>query len=268
MLQIFAWIIIIIAVLVILAIVAGKFPALALLDIENIPGEKEARFKDRIMRQKVERDLSVIIGVIGRIYLFISRHISVFVKSAQVNLKKIKLNYKSTARISGLEKEKILERLFIEYQEFFDKEEFNQAEEKLLEIINLDQKNLSAFFKLAELYDDQKKWTEAKQTYEYALKLARQARRHGDEIVIPIQEIYFSLALSARRSGNNTLALDSVREALEYEPNSPRYLDLILDLSIMEKDKELAQSYLEKLAAANPENQKLNDLQEKINNLE
>jgi len=268
MLQIIAWIIIIIAIFVIFAIVAGKFPALALLDIDNIPGEKEARFKEQIMRQKVERDLMVVTGVIGRIYLFISRHVSGLLKSAQTNLKKVKLNYKKVARIYGPEKDKLLERLFVDYQELFDKELWNQAEDKLLEIINFDQKNLLAFFKLAELYDEQKKWPEAKQTYGHALKLARQSARYNDDTTIPIQEIYFSLAESVRRSGDNKGALDNVREALEYEPNSPRYLDLILDLSIIEKDKELAQASLSKLAVVNPENQKLNDLQDRINELQ
>ena len=59
-------------------------------------------------------------------------------------------------------------------------------------------------------------------------------------------------------------AKQNIQEALDLEPNNPRYLDLILDLSIMKKDKESALYYLEKLAEVNPENNKLNELSERI----
>ena len=82
------------------------------------------------------------------------------------------------------------------------------------------------------------------------------------------QEIYFSLAWVEKEIGDIDAALENIREALELEGNSPRFLDLILDLSIMKKDKELASVYLEKLASVNPENNKISDWQEKINSLE
>jgi len=254
--------------IIILAIILKKFPALAILDINNMPGEKEAKFKDQIIKQKVERDLARVGGRVARIWLLISRKVSNFLESSQAQLKKIKLGYKTSAKIPHVEKQKMIKDLFIAYADFLKKEDYNEAEEKLVEIVSLDQKNITAFFKLGALYDEQKKWSEARQTYEYALKLARQYK--DDETImadLTIQEIYFSLAWVERESDDLDAALENIREALELEPNSPRYLDLILDLSIMKKDKELAIESLEKLAAVNPENNKLSDWQEKIENL-
>ncbi len=269
MLSIISWFLIIIALAVVLTIIIRKFPALALLDVSNIPGEKEARFKDRIIRQKVERDISRFSGAVARIYLSLSRYFAKFLQTAQEKLKKIKLSYKSAAQISHGEKERLIARLFVDYEELVDKDNLEAAEDKLLEIISLDQKNLAAFFELAAVYAESRKWPEAKQTYEYALKLARQNKNQAaKDLVIAIQEIYFSLAEVCKEVGDLEMALDNIREALEYEPNSPRYLDLILDLSIMKKDKELALVSLAKLAESNPENQKLSDWQEKINELE
>ncbi len=254
--------------IIILAIILKKFPALAILDINNMPGEKEAKFKDQIIKQKVERDLARLSGKAGRVWLFISRRISEFLKSSQEELKKIKLNYKSTAKISFVEKQKMIKDLFLAYADLLKKEKLNEAEEKLVEIISLDQKNLNAFFKLGALYDEQKKWSEARQTYEYALKLARQFK--DDEMImedLTLQEIYFSLSWVEREAGDLEAALENIREALELEANSPRYLDLILDLSIIKKDKELALTSLEKLAAVNPGNQKLGEWKDKIDSL-
>ncbi|MEI6529179.1 MAG: tetratricopeptide repeat protein [Candidatus Falkowbacteria bacterium] len=254
--------------IIILAIILKKFPALAILDINNMPGEKEAKFKDQIIKQKVERDLALVSGRVARVWLFLSRKVSDFLQSSQTQLKKIKLGYKTAAKIPHVEKQKIIKDLFVAYADLLKKEDYNEAEEKLVEIVSLDQKNIGAFFKLGALYDEQKKWSEARQTYQYALKLARQYQ--DDETImaeLTIQEIYFSLAWVERESDDLDAALENIREALELEPNSPRFLDLILDLSIIKKDKDLAIEYLEKLATVNPENNKLSDWKEKIENL-
>ena len=167
-----------------------------------------------------------------------------------------------------LEKQKQIRKLWAEAEEALKKEDEVKGEEKLVEIISLDQKNLNAFFKLASLYDSQKKWPEARQTYEYALKLARQ-HKDREEISgdISAQEVYFSLAKVEKEAADLSEALENIREALEIEPNNPRYLDLILDLSIIRKDKNLAQECLAKLAAVNPENQKLEEWEEKVGSL-
>ena len=254
--------------IIILAIVLKKFPTLAILDANNMPGEKEAEFKDQIIKQKIKRDFARWGGLVARIFLFASRNISNFLKSSHKQLKKVKLNYKSIAKISFAEKQKIIKKLFVAYNDFLKKESLNEAEEALLEIVSFDQKNILAFFKLGDLYDKQKKWSEARQTYEYVLKLARQ--KEDNENINPelsLQEIYFSLAWTEKEAGDLDEALENIREALDLEQNSPRYLDLILDLSIMKKDKELALASLEKLAKVNPENNKLLDWQEEINNL-
>ncbi len=257
-----------ICLLIILAIILKKFPALAILDINNMPGEKEAKFKDQIIKQKVERDLARVGGRVARVWLFVSKRVSGFLQSSQSQLKKIKNSYKSAIKISQVEKQKRIKDLFVAYTDSLKKESYNEAEEKLVEIISLDQKNISAFFKLGSLYDEQKKWSEARQTYQYALKLAKQFSGDIDLMAeLTIQEIFFSLAWVEREAGDLEAALENIREALELEQNSPRFLDLILDLSIMKKDKESALLYLEKLALVNPENNKLSDFQEKVENL-
>lgn len=255
------------AIAVILVIIIKKFPALAILDAANIPGEKEAKFKERIIKARVERDLARWSGWLGRAWLFLSKRLSASFKLQQENLKKIKTGYRMNIKMPWLEKQKRIKELMIEADELLKKEDEKGAEEKLLEVIGLDSKNLGAFFQLGELYVNQKKWSEASQTFSYALRLARQ--RHGADGVgeITLQRIYFAQAEVEKEAGNLDAALENVREALELEPNSPRYLDLILYLSIMRKDKALAQESWAKLAEVNPENQKLEKWQEKIDSL-
>lgn len=268
MLTIISLILIFICLIVIVAIVVKKVPSLAILDVNSMPGKKEAQFKNMIIKARVERDVARWSGFFGRIFLLFNSSISKALKSAQNNLKKTKLSYKIETKIPWPEKQKTMKELLISAEELVKKEEFNEAEEKLVEVISLDQKNLGAFFKLGRIYEELKKYPEARQTYEYALKLAKQ-HKDDDDIMgdFSLQEIYFSLAWLEKEAGNFDAAFDNVLEALEFEPNSPRYLDLILDLSIIRKDKESALRYFEKLANSNPENQKLTEIKEEIEQL-
>ena len=253
------------AVIVILVIFVKKFPALAILDAANIPGEKEAKFKEQIIKARVERDMARWSGFFGSIWLFLSKRLRSSLKSRQESLKKIKTNYQMNIKMPWLEKQKKIKELLAAAEDFLKKEDAKAAEAKLLEVIGLDQKNLGAFFKLGGLYEVQKKWSEASQTFHHALRLARQ--HHGDKEEageITLQKIYFSLAEVEKEAGNTGAALENIREALEIEPNNPRYLDLILDISIMIKDKELALECWERLASANPDNNKLGELKEAI----
>jgi len=268
MLTIVSIVLILICLAVILAIVVKKFPALAILDINNLPGEKEAKFKEQIIKQRVDRDLAKLSGSLGRIWLFFNKQTVDFLKKWQLRLKKVKLNYRLGKRLPWAEKQKIIRGLFLEIDELLKQDNRPLAEEKLIEIIGLDQKNFSAFFKLGELYRLQKKWIEARQTYTHTLKLLRQNKRTEVTATdINPQEIYFSLAELEKEADNLEAALENISEALELEPNNPRYLDLILDLSIIKKDKESATVYLERLVSVNPENQKLGEWKSKIENL-
>ncbi len=262
------------AIIVILAIIVRKFPALAILDVENIPGEKESKFKEQIMKSRVERDLAFFSGYAGRVWLWISKRFGSVLKSQHDKLKRVRITYKAAAKISWEEKQLQIQKLIAESEEAIKEEEEAEAEEKLLEAVSLDQKNLAAFFRLGRLYEDQKKWTEARETLQYALKLS--LKRPEKSVIIDgaelspdvtAQEIYFLLADVEKEMGDIEAALENIREALELEPASPRYLDLILDLSIIKKDRALAVEYWQKLAAVNPENKKLEEWQKKITDI-
>jgi len=268
MLTIISIILIAAALVVSLSIIIKKFPVLAILDVANIPGAKETKFKQRIMKQRVDRDLARWSGRLGRMALFVNRRLSGWLKSWQAHLKKEKANHKIGTMIPWPKKQKQIQALLLAAEDLLKKEAFESAEEKLVEVVSLDQKNLSAWRSLGDLYEQQKKWSEARQTYEYILKLERQQRADKTVGDLTRPEIYFSLANIEREAGDLDAALENIRAALDLEQNNPRYLDLILNLSIMRKDKALAEECWEKLAEVNPENNKLTEWWKEIENLE
>jgi len=269
MLTVISLIITIIACLVLLTLIIRKFPVLAILDVGHIPGEKEAKFKERLVQAKVERDLALISGFFGRIWLWLSKRSATALQDWQARLKKVRINHKVSLKLPWREKQERIKGLFLAAQADLKQEKAGEAEDRLVEIVSLDPKNLTAFVQLADLYAGQKKWPEARETYEYALKLARH-NPDGAAVAAEMtpQQICFALAGVEKEADDLEAALENVREALELEPNNPRYLDLILDLSIIRGDKNLAQASWEKLAAVNSENQKLAEWKEKIEKLE
>lgn len=250
-------IIAIVSLFLIIVIIVRKFPVLAVLSVENIPGEKEASTKKAIIKKRVDRDINKFTGIFSNSWLAIKDKFLKFVFFSEKKLKKIKNNYKKK-KISWADREKLIKDLFVKAQEDLGEEESEAAIEKLLEIISMEQRNLLAFFYLAKAYQQSKKWTESEQIFIHALKLAKKRKKEdifsGD---LSLAEIHFSFAEMLKEADKINNALDEAAEALDIEKNNPRFLDLILDLSIIKNDKKSAISYLERLATNNPENKKL-----------
>ena len=57
-----------------------------------------------------------------------------------------------------------------------------------------------------------------------------------------------------------------LKEAVTIESGNPKYLDRLIELSIILKDKNLAETSLSKLKEINPENKKINEYKDKIEN--
>lgn len=258
-------ILIVISIIVILAIIITRLPALAILDINNISEEKENKFKAQIMKNRLERDVNKINSVIARYWLKFYKKISNILDSLEKYLQDKRQNYKFKASDSVTNKGKKIKKLFLDVEDLLSKERLEKAENKLIEIISLDHSNVLAFFKLGTLYKNLKHTLEARQSYHYVIKLLK----HGDNKIddLNFQQIYFALSLLEKEENDIDKAFDYIIDALDLEPNNPRYLDLILDLSIMKKDKELAQKYFNRLLEVNPDNNKLEKLQKTIEEL-
>jgi tetratricopeptide (TPR) repeat protein len=255
--------------LIISAIIIKKLPALAILDVDNMAKEKEAKFKNLIIKKRIDRDIARVSGIFGGFFIKLNSYFNKLTEKAIDNLKKIKLKQKVLDKVPHQQKEKILKSLVLESEKLSKAEEYSETEKKLVEVISLDQKNLLAFYNLGEVYEKLRKYPEARQTYGYALKLSKQELKDDvEDIYISPQEVYFSLAGLEKKAGNIEAAYENISEALEIEANNPRFLDLIVDLSIIKKDKNSAWQYLEKLSEVNPENNKLADRKEQIEKID
>ncbi len=254
-------ILIIASLIVIIVIVSRKFSLLANLDVDNIPGEKEAKFKENIAGTRIKRNLVKWNSKFSQVFSGAFQGLNSSLKNWYDKLFQIKENYEQQISAHKESQDEKITRLFREIEELDPEEEFEAIENKLIEIVGLDSKNVNAFEKLGDLYFRNKRLQEAKETYEHILKLI------PDEDVAKQADIYYDLAVTAKSRDNWKFALENIQKAFSLAPNNPRYLDIMFEASIMNDDKELATTAYDKLSEVNPENKKLEDFKEQLENL-
>jgi len=271
-----------------LAIVIRKFPQLTLIDTAALPKERETRKKKEIIHERVGRmaaenwrGFAAKVGpVLKKIQAWFRRQYT----------KVLVLDYKyQTAKpedkplpISDLRA--IVDRLQDEAAELVKEGKGSEAEKKYVEIIKIDPKNLGAYRGLGELYLDAKNYLQAKETFEFLVKMSvkeccvahkGRAGRFPDAeeggscpaspaVQAEIAKNYLSLSNACRLAGDPTGARLALESALGHEPANPKHLDLLIEACILEGDKERALAVFGKLKEVNPENQKLGILYEKI----
>ena len=278
---------ILISLSVIIIIVSRKFSVLAALDVDSIPAEKEAKFKERIISNRLKRNIVKYWAKSSRVLAPVGQAAAGYLKSRLAKLYQAKNIYQENNRADSPE---TIGQLFSQAEELKKRDDLDAAEKKYIEIIGLDSKNIEAFKELGRIYFEKKEFEEAKQTFEHILKLkeddediyenlARIAKEKGDlneardeylkSININKQnaQTHFSLAEIYRAMGKLPEAARALKKALKIEPANPRYLDTMLEISIIIKDKALALDAYQKLLKANPENNKLEEFKRQIDEL-
>lgn len=255
------------SIIIIFLIVSKKFTTLALLDLEHLPGRKEAKFKEQIITKRLDRDLEKVSGIFGSWRLFFENRLGSFLRQLHLRLERSKEQYQREKKMTLSERQTKISSWFSEAKEAAKKGDFEKAEELLISVINLDHRYLPAFVELSDVYFELRKYLEVKQTLFHILKVLSHKTVNDFVNYRAKKELYFALANANKQLGNIDEAIDNLHEALELESNNPRYLDLILELSIIKKDYALAESIFRRLIEVNPENKKLSELRLRIDKL-
>ncbi|PIP33935.1 hypothetical protein COX69_03935 [Candidatus Falkowbacteria bacterium CG_4_10_14_0_2_um_filter_48_10] len=257
---------ILIALAVIIVIVARKFPLLASLNVETIQAEREARFKERIISNRLKRAAAKWKTRWGKAWRPLFNLSAAAVKKAYERLREYNQQSLSGGR-SGLADNDDAVSFLNEALEFSRQENYSAAEKKCIAAIGLEPKNYDAFRQLGKIYLAENNFSDAVQAFEHILKLQDEAQAAGAPEAdggLERSLILFDLSAAERGAGNLPAALSAANKALRLEPNNPRYLDTVIELCIITKDKFGAREALEKLATVNPENSKIGEFKKQI----
>ncbi len=270
---IIGWTLFVIGLIGVSIIVGRKFSLLANINVEDIQSEKNAQLKQQIIASQLRRRF-------GRAALLFARIVKPFSRLLRNtfdwlydrvnNWQKSQANREA---VLGQEISKRIEVLLFEAEEMVRDGRLESAEKKYIEIIGLDPKNFRAFKDLGEVYLKNQNLNEARQTLEHALRLKKNAEsvdekgKRKESKDLELSKTYFLLATIFEEAGEYAKAVVQLKRALKIEQHNPRYLDRLIEVSILKKDKINAQQAFTDLESTNPENQKLASFKERIDTL-
>lgn len=283
-------------------IISRKFLSLSLIDVEKSVSKAKqikqaiiaSRFH-RLLNSKSKKPKEILRTASSRMKDYFDRTVdklmeiekktaATAVPGAAKKMEKIK-EKPPKAKTSKTE-EKIAE-LLREAVSLAEGGSWKQAEGKYIEVLKVNPKNIAAYQGLGKLYFENDKNNEARQIFEFLLKLGAEdadlyinlANLSWEEDNLDEAKTYYLKALSldgtkvaARVNlglvfgelGDKDSAAQQFRAALELEPKNPRYLDLLIESSIKVGNKDLAKQALRNLKAVNPENKKIEEFKARI----
>lgn len=295
MFNIIPLIVILIALAVVAVIIVRKFPQLANLDTASLPQEKEASKKKEILAKRIEergRRLKELLlkrlGPVRKLWGLLQLRFRIYVgKMERLWHHEQAVKTKAVAAKAPEEARQKVTILVQEGENLLGQGQAEQAEEKFIAAIKLDQKSASAYRGLGFAYAAKGSLEEARETFRFVLqlepdddsvmvKLADMAESQGDleeAIQYYQQAVLINDALSPRfyhlaellnKVGQPEVAKEAIVQAVELEPKNPKYLDLMTETAIICGDRSLSERGMNELRLVNPENQKLNDFRERI----
>lgn len=274
----------------IIFILARKLPQTSIINIETIPKERELKIKQDLLLARLERrrarmaeKLSLALGPFWKLIRYGFERLITWAEELERAHKA-----KQVKKESG--DSRSVAALLLEAERLSDNGDFDEAEEKYIEVIKIDSKNTQAYKGLGELYMAKRDYAHARETLEFLIKLGKAdatiyadlgavAREQGKleeakgELLRSISmesrlaPAYVDLGLVYDSMGEHERAVEAFARAVELEPANPRNLDLLLEESIIVGNKNLAEDAFLKLREANPENQKLREFKKRIDEI-
>lgn len=255
------------SLIILLIIFIRKIPDLVLVDVNSIPEEREKQLKDKLLADRLQRRAVGFFGRFITIFEVIGGFFGAILKTLKNKIQeweyRYRFRYKPVVKDSDM-RDKI--NVLVEKgSKLFDNDKYDEAERVFLEVINLDKYNFEAYRGLGRLYYRLKEYQQAKDIFQFALKLCLDGRHNTENINdSDVAQLAYHLGLTSKALDDIRGAINYFKQALEKEENSPKYLDALLEMAIMAQNKKLAQETFDKLQKVNPQNTKLEELKVQI----
>lgn len=287
--------IILLSLAVIIVIIVRKFPQLSVLDVDSLPEVKEEKKKDEFLKKrakkrntgshkKVMEKLAPLVQSAKEFQLSFRQYVG----KVERSIVKEDAKKRETAKPEQKkEMDNELRSLLHDAAHALEQGDLESAEKKYIAAIRIDTKSSEAYRGLGDVYFAQEQFDEALETYGFLLQLEPK----NDAVIVKLAELcekkgeieqaieYYQQALLINANLSNRFAkaaellmqldqyetaAEAIAEAVDLEPQNPKYLDMLVEISIMGANKDAARDAYERLRMVNPENQKLAAFKDRI----
>ncbi|MBI4239773.1 tetratricopeptide repeat protein [Candidatus Uhrbacteria bacterium] len=270
---------IICSIIPIVVIIGRHLHILASIDVESIPAEREARVKDRLILERLKRRWKSAQTFITLVFEPLMKIYSLIVRKAQHVqgwLGEIREKQRRSAIIGGThtmpeeDQDKKISALLERARAELADEKFEAAERTYIDVLSFNEKMLEPFMGLAEVYKHQREWEQTRDVLICACKLLKERgheacyegiyeneQLHYAEMLYDLSDVYQKLDQFSK-------ALKCMKEAVELQKNNPKFLHGLVRIHIALGERLRAEKALDLLLKANPENGRVEELEQKI----
>jgi tetratricopeptide (TPR) repeat protein len=276
------------------AVVFKNLPKIRAVDSHEAPVVKQTKIKRKLLEERFTRRLNKTFSQLGQTL----KPLGGLMRDKSKELYRLIIELEEKYRHRALkanfrdkvDKQEFIGRMLSEAETLLEMEDLNAAEAKYIEILKLDEMNIEAYKGLGETYLLKKDYEHAKETFEFLLKITENdpfvyrslgaissqkgdLKRAQDEFKKSLEldktsiSTYLELAEVYLNLDEPRQAFEIVQQAAGLEPHNPRILDFLIEISIIVRDKDTALKAYNQLKEVNPENQKLLEMKEKIDEL-
>lgn len=292
MIDIIAIIVLVISVLGVAIVIVRKFPTLASIDTVATIGAIAER-KHNLIEERLRRKVVSFWGKVAERSAPVATATGKVWNAAHKKLVDLEHEYKVRSLpvfLSRRQRNKVDKEITTTLDQaraLLEDQEYQAAEEKVMQAVRLEPRSVPAFELLGELYMATKEYGHAKEVYQYLLKLtgdsdaiyehlgeADLAAGHLDEARDELQTAvdlnrtvamyHCELAQVYTALEDQAKAFTSIQEAARLEPNNPKVLDQYVEISIVAGKKQFAEDAVARIEAVNPENSKIAPWREQI----
>jgi tetratricopeptide (TPR) repeat protein len=286
-------VIIVVCFSVIFYLIGNKAKKLRLIAVETIPEEKQSEVKKRLLELRLQKRMinagknlvNLVVKIFGSLWLAVKgvykfakekKKSGLFTRPAQ------EVRIKRELKPAGVAEDKLSEA-----ENLIKKRKYDEAEEKYIEILKDEPKNVGVYMALGEIYVVRKEWPAAEETYRHIMRidpnflpaekelagLLELTKRWEDlkqlsQYIIKsgIEEawVYVKLGLSYRRTGYPDVAEEYFERAVALEPKNELALDYLIEAAIINKNKQLALKAFNTLLGVSADVQKIQNYKDKI----
>ncbi|MFH1535153.1 MAG: tetratricopeptide repeat protein, partial [Patescibacteria group bacterium] len=227
-----AFVLVVISSVVLLVISFRKFSILATIDVDTVPQERLDQKKEDIIEMRLRRKFEWLrdrILIVGKPILKGVGNFFRFIYHKALELEKNYQDKSQPISDKGATNQQKVLALMSEGEELIREEEYVQAEKKFIQVISMDHMNITAYDNLGKTFMGQRDYEHAIEALQHALKLdEKNSSTHHD------------LGMVYKEIGDLDKAIMYVKKAVKMDPNNPRYLDCLIEISILHKDKYTA----------------------------
>ncbi len=246
---------------------------------------KQKEVKVKLLESRLEKKMVQSARGLVRRTMDLSDRVSKFFKSKLPKFK-LKGNFKINTKVEQVG-EVGAQSILAEAQALLKKREIDEAEDKFIQVLKLEPKNIDAYMGLGRIYVIRRDWQTAEEAYRYIVKIKKsflEGYRELGKVFINLKKwhelrdlmlevinlgkeaswIYEYLAIAYRKVGYPEEAERYFEEAIELDPNNQKLLEDLLEVAILNKNKTLANKAFNTLVKLSNDEIKLQGYRDKI----